>query len=57
MVIMNKLEKFVPSKSFCVEMMGIPALKKLLSDTLYIWGAAGVQFRGGSEIAISAPTL
>ena len=54
---MNRLDKFVPSRERCLKMVEIPALNQLLKDTFYIWGAAGVQMRTGSYLAIPAPML
>jgi hypothetical protein len=54
---MGNLDEFVPNKDLCLEMCEIPVLYKMFSETLYIWGAAGVQLRHGSELAIPAPTL
>jgi hypothetical protein len=56
---MNKLNTYVPTKELCLEMVNSSlALSKILSNTLYIWGGAGVQLRtDNASLTIPAPTL
>lgn len=55
---MNQLNNCVPSKEKCDAMCNVPALMKMFSNTLYIWGGAGVQLRTNSScLAVPAPTL